>query len=470
LFSLIVKKMIQIPLIGQNIRPDEVSLRAIKTFEYLDNVVDQMFDRIDERIKKNMSRMDEISVRLQKVDKKIEALKTSKKAIKMYSPAQYPIENPPKFYPTFTQSCIKDKLEFNYQLNMPIESIENRQYTDKLQFFHLKTPKRTTAQKPDLLNNVTSINSLISFYNNENIYLSDAIAIKKEQSAQQSDNNKSELDEDMTDFSRFSTMIRNKQHGENFHYLPTLSQAPDNEFPLDLPDLEGMIAGDISFSVPDEELNVPSFRANMNIVNELPNITDLIEAKNTQTPVMEGAGKKDEIADVKMPEVSKLNEIPLPPPIPSNIPLPPPIPQNIPLPPPLLINNPTSSTMKKTENPVSSGDDARSSLLKAIRDAAGKPKLRSIPAAADEHPNPVPKKSQQQQSQQSQPMDLMSEMHQKLLMRRRGIAGSKEAKKEKTSMMSRLSSLIPPPPKKGPSSDDSDSSSDNDNNDDDDWN
>lgn len=100
-------------------------------------------------------------------------------------------------------------------------------------------------------------------------------------------------------------------------------------------------------------------------------------------------------------------------------------------------------------------------MMKAIRDAGGKSKLRTIPAADEEVPT-VKKKP----LQKPPPMDFLGDLHQKLSMRRKGIAGSKEAKKEKSkSMMANISSRIPPPPKKVIDSDDSDSTSSNN----DDW-
>lgn len=100
-------------------------------------------------------------------------------------------------------------------------------------------------------------------------------------------------------------------------------------------------------------------------------------------------------------------------------------------------------------------------MMKAIRDAAGKSKLRTIPAADEEVPN-----TKKKPLQKAAPMNLMDDLHQKLSMRRKGIAGSKEARKEKSkSMLATVSSLIPPPPKKVIDSDESDSSLSND-----DWN
>lgn len=376
---------------------------------------------------------------MDKASAKIESLKGSKKAIRIYSSAKYPIANPPKFQPTFQQALTTNEIDFSYNLqNVPAENMDFKRYSDKLQFFHLKRSRQQISEKPNLVFNTKSINSLITFVNNENIVLNE-ISVK----AKPKDNKataENELD-DTTDFSSFSTRMKTKHDIENFHYFPNMMHAPEIDLPMDLPDLPG-IADDISFSISDQELIAPSL-AKMNIVNDLPNVAELMEAESTK-----------KLQEIQQPaeEKTKLKVLE-PPALPINIPLPPPIPKNfVPLPPPI-----PKESVKVEQVPPSlppQGDDVRSSLMQAIRNAAGKSKLRSIPAA-DEQPTVVSKK----RPQAPPTGDLMSDLHAKLAMRRRGIAGSKEAKKEKASLMDKVSSLIPPPPKRAAESSDDDSSS-----------
>lgn len=308
--------VIEINLISQDIRPDEVSIRAIKIFEFLDKAVDEIFNKIDAKIAKNMTRLAEINVRMEKANNKIEMLKMSKKAIRMYSPARYPIENPLRIEPTFDNSFNMGEIDFNYKLDLPLETSEFKQYSDKLSFFHLKSPRHQTQPKPNIIFSTTSINSLITFINNENLYLRDSIRQKEKEVS----NEQQRVTDDTTDFSRISTLIRNKQQADNLHYFPSFHQAPEFEFPLDLPDLEG-IAGDISFSISDSELISPALWS-MNIVNDLPNINELMEAESS---------KKEKVFEP--PSIIKdipIASIPPPPP-------PPPIPQNLAIPPPVRI-------------------------------------------------------------------------------------------------------------------------------------
>lgn len=461
----LVKKMkeIKIPIISSDLKQDEVCLRALYTFQLLDKTVDEVFNRIDARIAKNMTRLEDVNKRLRKfifivlvinslsfrLDKaaaKIEYLKGSKKAIRIYSPAKYPIPNPPKFLPTHSDVTERSEINFDYNLqNVPFDSTEGKKHSDKLQFFHLKRSRPQPTEQRSLIHTTKSLNSLISFVNNENIIFNEpALRVRPKDPAPEINEN-----DDTTDFSRFSSLMKNKHDAESFHYFPNMNQAPDIELPMDLPDLPG-IADDISFSISDQELIAPSL-AKMNIVNELPNVEKLIEAE-TNKKMQEAAKLETRDSEVAQQHVMA------PAPITSNIPPPPPVPQNfIPMPPPPPMI-PTTSAKKTDSVPtLPQTSDARSSLLQAIRNAGGKAKLRSVPAADEQEPQTTKKKPSAAPAG-----DLMSDLHAKLAMRRRGIAGSKEAKKEKASIMDKVSSMIPPPVKRD-STDDSNSS-------DSDWN
>lgn len=321
---------------------------------------------------------------------------------------------------------------------------DTKKYSDKLNFFHLKSSHeeiKPTTEK--LVFKVKSINSLITFVNNENLIyneLSPKIRTKEIiPFAQEED--------DTTDFSRLSKVLKSKQDHENFHYFPNMSQAPELELPDDLPDLTG-IADDISFSISDQELIAPS-RSKMNIINELPNVEELVaESSKKSQENIKTATTEERLSTP--PEIPVANIPPPPPPIPISLqlnqqinssPIPPP-------PPPVPVN---AAAAPKTPQP----DDMRSNLMAAIRNAAGKSKLKSVPAADEQAPNAKKKPVVQPAG------DLMSDLHAKLAMRRRGIAGSKEAKKEKASILDKVSSLIPPP-KTDDDSDSSDSASNND--------
>ncbi|CAO1429775.1 unnamed protein product [Diamesa tonsa] len=420
-------KEIKIPIIQSDLRHEEVHIQAIKIFEYLDAVVDQTFDRIDARISQNMGRIKMINQRIETAHRKIESFKESKKAITIFSPAKYPMTTPAKFKSTFADEKFNLKVDYNYKLDNPgIGSVPN-DFADKLQFFHVNKgpPKNAQPNKRSLIYNTKSINSIITFVNSENIIINDPVVGRKPELSHHKDNVDSR--DDTKDFSRFSTLMRNKGDGDNFNYSPNMNSAPELlELPMDLPDLPG-IAGDISFNFLDAQQSIAPSMMSMNIIGDLP---DLFAEESKVEP---STSKTIDVPDVPS---QIINVPPPPPPIPMNLPPPPP-------PPPMIIQQqlPGNKTEQKAP-PSPAPDDARSSLMQAIRNAAGKSKLR---AAAEEMPTnkkPPPPPAG----------DLMSDLHQKLMLRRKGIAGNKQSKKERASsssstLMDKVSLLIPPPPK-----------------------
>lgn len=360
-------KEIKIPIIQSDLRHEEVHIQAIKIFEYLDAVVDQTFDRIDARISQNMGRIKLINQRIESAHRKIESFKETKKAITIFSPAKYPMSAPAKFKSTFADEKFNLKVDYNYKLDR-IGSFPD-DFADKLQFFHVNKgpPKHAQPNKHSLIYNTKSINSIITFVNSENIIINDPVVGKKPELSHQRDNVDSR--DETKDFSKFSTLMKNKGDGDNFNYSPNMNSAPELlELPMDLPDLPG-IAGDISFNFLDAQQSIAPSMMSMNIIGDLP------EFFAEELKVEPSTLKTIDVPDVPS---HVINIPPPPPPIPMNLPPPPP-------PPPMVVQQqlPGNIMEKSAEQkaPSSSAPDARSSLMQAIRNAAGKSKLR---AAAEE--------------------------------------------------------------------------------------
>lgn len=55
--------MTKINIIAQDLRQDEVSINAVHIFEYLDDAIDKVFNKIDERIARNNERIGNINQR-----------------------------------------------------------------------------------------------------------------------------------------------------------------------------------------------------------------------------------------------------------------------------------------------------------------------------------------------------------------------------------------------------------------------
>lgn len=55
--------MTKINIIAQDLRQDEVSINAVHIFEYLDDAIDKVFNKIDRRIARNNERIGNINQR-----------------------------------------------------------------------------------------------------------------------------------------------------------------------------------------------------------------------------------------------------------------------------------------------------------------------------------------------------------------------------------------------------------------------
>lgn len=195
---------------------------------------------------------------------------------------------------------------------------------------------------------------------------------------------------------------------DDMFYTPTIDEAPELEFPMDIPDLAG-VAGDISFTDDDflAVVEQPQ-RPRAPVVQEVqPTVSVPVDT----TPVPAPRVTIQETAPA-------ISSIPPPPPPPMM----------------MMMEPPQPSTTPKKDLPDAT--QARSNLMAAIRGAGGK--LRSR-AAADRVPEPKKK-------EKAEPVgDLMSDLRNRLSMRRKGISGAKN-QVESDSLMGKISSMIPPPP------------------------
>ncbi|XP_055373021.1 WASH complex subunit 1 [Condylostylus longicornis] len=458
----------EVPLIPSGLRHEETIIQTANALEYLNNTINDIFNKIDERVERNNEKIREIQQRIQNANKKIESLIGSKRAICVYSPAKFPALHVLKDIPsTFSEEyykSLKFKLNTKYDVENDLEPLTQNSLQHKLQFYHVKeTQDQSRVSK--LLNasndlgpipiGLKSINSLLLYNTFQNVY-----APEKEKGIFRSQN-QSKISEDKNELSKKKIeappiSITSRQLGterkllQKLFYTPKLNDAPDINLPLDLPDLPG-VAANIHFDVDKKEKIAPSLfvKNEKNIISQ-ETVEIVKDAYTEKINIVETKSKPFE-EEITIPTVST-------PPNPITVesqlpPVPPPPPPPLPSTTEIVQNDSNLSA----KAPIAS--EARSNLMEAIRKAGGTRggKLR---AAADVVSNKMDEKQVKPNSN-----TLMDDLHKKLLMRRKGISGSKDNDKN-TNVLDRLSSLIPPPPK--PSQGMYSSTSDNDN-DNDDW-
>ncbi|XP_037949480.1 WASH complex subunit 1-like [Teleopsis dalmanni] len=464
--------MYSVPIIPPDLRHEETIIQAAYALDNMQTTINKVFEKIDNRIQQNSNKVNELSERITKAQLKIKSLVGSKKAIKICAPARFPSSRVFHDIPvTFTPSTVETLdvcTDFNVQSRIDPASIVA--LNEKLQFFHVRTEqsealtkslataKRETNQKlgkgvvPEQLRSVSSV---LLFNTNECVYGCDNVdewnnwkraKLIKNQRQPKTMSSKKQLLEPAP----HSLANRNVKHTPSggLRYTPKLNEAPEINLPLDLPDLPG-IANDIQFEENEQQKIAPSL-----FIENLPEFPELVEHVEKQE---ENIKPIDNIPQTSIVN-SAIDIIPPPPPPPppppatviSLAPVPPP-------PPPPQSFNASKSLEKSAKGNSNKNmpviEDSRSELMDAIRKAGGARggRLRSAAAA------PVDVVDNRTKPIKTKPIggDLMADLHNKLIMRRKGISGQKENNNDRSasnttgggsnSVISRLSALIPAP-------------------------
>lgn len=415
-----------VPIIQQDLRHEETIIQAANALEYLENVITDVFERIDARIEKNCKRISEINSRIKTANSKVDSLNGINKAINIFSPAKSPaVEIFHDIEMTFNNSDgNKIELKTDYHVSSGLDPVNHKNINEKLQYYHVNTKEVSRMTKilsiPEGLGNpppqIDSVNGILLFNTMENPYdnyknkdSSDSRKIGIQMINPQISGQKM----DAAPMSISNRKMMNKKYVDNLLYTPGLTEAPELDIPLDLPDLPG-IADDINFSLKESEPTIaPSVR---NIPTNLPNLPDLEEIDSLPLEVVEDLKK---IGHPIVEEPKKVVSVP----VVSGLPPPPPPP-----PPPPILETKTSTVpepqiLPSTKVPVIAKSDARLNLMESIRQHGGsKAKLRGADQRVDDKKAVTP----------SSGGNLMADLHNKLSMRRKGISGAKDQSSGKT--------------------------------------
>lgn len=415
-----------IPVIQPDLRHEETIIQTANVLEHLSNIVNEVFDKIDARIARNVAKTVELNQRIGVANEKVQSVVGINKAIKIFSPAKYPATNIFSDIPmTFSESNRSNiSLNTNYTVESGLEPVGHRDITEKIECYSVRPVKRHYATISEGLGpfaaEIESINQLLLFNEPQLVYgdggagrgSSDAYGRNQRASQQAEPTPASKLE--AAPLSISNRRMGSKKMHESLFYTPGMTEAPQIDVPDDLPDLPG-IADDIAFDISgiDELPIVPTLISNWNLP-DLPAVPGVLAAEHQQT-IDDGGGQagKDVLPQPKPRRVSlanaalpadstdtSKNEMQLPPPPPPP-PIPPPQPPPPPPPPPPSLPAspshavasiaPTSgeaTNVTKSAGPkpkIESNDNVHSSLMAAIRSAGGlgKAKLRASKMAPD---------------------------------------------------------------------------------------
>ncbi|XP_050295766.1 WASH complex subunit 1 [Anthonomus grandis grandis] len=441
----------KIQIIPHNLSKEETVVQMVEILDHLNDITQDILSKVSKRLDENAHKLSGITERIQTAATKVEKLKGDKKAKTVFSSSKYPAMDVCRDYVSiFNEPTKVERKMYKVKHSKYVSTYEP---LSKLQFYHVRVtdskPKTTPHGLGDIPSDTKCINDLLLFNTGKNIYkdFKPEDSLKGRLTTSNKENTTSELGAAPVSISQRSSVQQTVKY--NYFYTPKNEELPALDVPWDLPDLPG-IANDVRY---ENDMLVTSIAPS---------------AINDSLETLEG---------LKLPSIEETKhetDHPVPPDPPQDIVEPPP-------PPPvhLLTQQAEITEPKKTEDlpdnmtpivekqeeptpiKVAVTVDPRASLMDAIRKAGGSKnaKLKKI----NEEPAIAGSKTAAPSG------DLMADLHNKLMMRRKGISGVKSEDNQvgmstANSAFARLSSIIPPPVK---SNEEESAVSEDDN---DDWN
>lgn len=231
----------------------------VSALEYLQRVSDDVFSKIEKRVAENRDRIVAIDKRANIAQAKIDKIRGSRKAIRVFSSAKYPAPEKLEQY-TSVHTCDGlnqgrlPRVDQNYHVTSKFPKADHESIKEKLQFFNVQL--NTTQRKTDKANqglgglpkDISSISSLLLFNTTENPYKKYVILDPLEGAITKT---RKGLDEEGEDLAAAPVTITNREEMEllgltNYFYVPNLGDVPELDVPVHLPDLPG-IADDLAW-------------------------------------------------------------------------------------------------------------------------------------------------------------------------------------------------------------------------------
>ncbi|XP_056272914.1 WASH complex subunit 1 isoform X2 [Pseudoliparis swirei] len=451
-----------VPLIQSDLRREEAIHQIADTLLYLETISTDIFRRVSDSVEKNRRQLQRVTDRIRLAQARVNKIKGSKKATKVFSSAKYPAPDRLQDYSSIFIEAIDPSSQ-----NRPRQRIQNKlrpfdekALQEKLLYFPVCVSKKKKSEDEteeglgSLPRNISSVSSLLLFNTTENLYKKYVFldplagAVTKTHRTLETEKEEKPFDAPLSITKREQL---DRQTAESYFYVPDLGQVPEIDVPSYLPDLPG-IADDLSYSADLGPGFAPS--GPTHYIPDLPTFAEESDAHASQL----------QSSVPPPPPPPPPPEPALAPAIPAGAPPPPPPP------PPLPVDGPTEVSRAPSSGPVSRAStgasvppDGRANLLESIRNAGGigKAKLRDVQERKME------KKKQKEQEQAvgaaSSGGDFMSDLFNKLSMRRKGISGkgpaggdTGETPSGTSGAFARMSDVIPPLPAPHATTDDDD--------------
>jgi len=166
-----------VPIVSHDLRQEEFVLQIADTLEYLENVTEDIFGRITKRVQECQQRLDIVNKRTDSAQAKINALKGSKKAIRVFSSAKYPAGELAEVYQSIfdLDNDLKEIKRTQTEISSKHKTANLNSIKDKLQFYSVNIKQKNDGEKTGeglgkLPKTIDTVSSLLLFNTAENPY------------------------------------------------------------------------------------------------------------------------------------------------------------------------------------------------------------------------------------------------------------------------------------------------------------
>ena len=167
-----------IPVIANDLRREDAILQMCSALEQLDSIANDVFSRLGKRISENTSKLADINKRVALAEAKINTVKGSKKATKVFSVPKYPSTVEEHKYSAVFASRPDGSTakKFYTKVSSKYLPLDDKALKEKLQFFNVPV-KNSRAFDPAnadqeglgrLPSHIQSVSSLLLFNTTEN--------------------------------------------------------------------------------------------------------------------------------------------------------------------------------------------------------------------------------------------------------------------------------------------------------------
>ncbi|XP_016364707.1 WAS protein family homolog 1-like [Sinocyclocheilus rhinocerous] len=405
-----------VPLIQPDLRREEAVHQITDALQYLETISTDIFNRVSQSVEKNRAHLQSVTDRIKLAQARVQKIKGSKKATKVFSSAKYPAPEKLQEYSSIFTGAVDPASQKRprFKVQSKLRPLDDKALQEKLMYLPVcvNTKKRSEHETEEglgsLPRNVNSVSSLLLFNTTENLYKKYVFldplagAVTKTHTTLETEKEDKPFDAPLSITKREQL---ERQTAENYFYVPDLGQVPEIDVPSYLPDLPG-IADDLMYSADLQVKPLPQVK------DSFFRFIDLVSLFSAVCHCRVSIG---------------------------------------------------NCIVKRAPTEVLQPSDGRASLLESIRNAGGigKANLRNVKGRKME------KKKQKEQEQVGAAVsggDLMSDLFNKLAMRRKGISGkgpaagdSSEAPASSGGAFARMSDVIPPlPAPQQPTADDED--------------